>query len=68
MEPDESIHIYGAISGGEIGIVIALPADATIRVEGQTVPGMVLSPHEARGLASAIMSEVKRMERQAATN
>ena len=57
------IHVYGAMSDGEVGIILALPDDATIRnPEGQTVPGIVLTPREARELATQIISQVEQME------
>jgi hypothetical protein len=66
--PDESIHVYGAMCEGEVGIILALPADAAVRnPEGQTVPGIVLSTNEARNLAKQILSQVEHMERPART-
>ena len=68
MKPDEPIHIYGCMSDGEVGIILALPADAAIRdPEGQTVPGIVLSPLAARDLAHQILLQVEQMENRAST-
>ena len=57
------IHVYGAISHGEVGIILALPEDSAIRnPEGQMVPGIVLTPGEARELAAQLVSQVEQME------
>jgi hypothetical protein len=57
------IHVYGAMSDGEVGIILALPEDSTIRnPEGATVPGIVLTPREARALATQLVSQVEQME------
>jgi len=57
------IHVYGAMSDGEVGIILALPEDSTIRnPEGETVPGIVLTPREARALATQLVSQVEQME------
>ncbi len=56
------IHVYGAMSDGEVGIILALPEDSSIQVEGQTVPGIVLTSREARELAAQLVAQVKQME------
>jgi hypothetical protein len=68
VETDESIHVYGCTSGGEVGIILALPADSAIRnPEGRAVPGIVLSIGEARDLVRHILSQLDQMEKLAAT-
>lgn len=57
------IHVYGAMSDGEVGIVLALPEGSEIRnFEGQWVPGIVLTPGQARALAAQLVSQVEKME------
>jgi len=51
------------MSDEEVGIILALPEHSTIRnPEGQTVPGIVLTPREARELAAQVISQVEQME------
>lgn len=65
MQTDESIHVYGALSGDDIGIILTLPADSTVRnPEGQVVPGIVMSPAEARELCRQIMWQIEQMEQR----
>jgi hypothetical protein len=59
------IRVYGAMSDGEVGIILALPAESPIRhPEGETVPGIVLSSEEAREPAAHIISQVDQMEKR----